>query len=190
MFSIFTVAYKLTSTLALALEQGNHAVGAIIDYSSILNMLMHIRGLSNETDETLQRTMDQGNFLSGDMLLRDTSVVNLSNHLLYISQGQYSEIQNLSVFIDSAVMQEDMAPDKVAGLNDIVIQLTSDVIIHGRATNLAVSDVNETLVHITDQLNTVLETSVEILSTSSLLLSSTPLLLADLNTTLSVSVMS
>lgn len=187
MFSIFTVAYKLTSTLALALEQGNHAVGAIIDYSSILNMLMHIRGLSNET---AQRTMDQGNFLSGDMLLRDTSVVNLSNHLLYISQGQYSEIQNLSVFIDSAVMQEDMAPDKVAGLNDIVIQLTSDVIIHGRATNLAVSDVNETLVHITDQLNTVLETSVEILSTSSLLLSSTPLLLADLNTTLSVSVMS
>lgn len=172
------------STLNSALEQGNLAIGAIIDYSSVTKMLAHVRDLSNETDLILQRIMYQSSFLSENL---DLSVVNLSNHLLYISLGQSSDVQEVLASIDSTVMLQSRALSKIARLNNTAIQLASDVMIHKEATNLAVFEINETLVDITNQLNEIHEASFEILSNSSSLLSATPHILANINTTLSVS---
>jgi hypothetical protein len=165
--------------------QGNLAVAAIIDYSSVLNMLVHVRNLSSETDSILRAITYQSNLISGNV---DLSVIsNLSNYLLNVSLGQVSEVQEVLASIDSTASLQTRAQNKTAGLNDIVVQLTSDVMIHNEATNLAVLEINQTLAAVANQLNEVHTDSVEVSSTSSLLLSATPLVMASINATQAVS---
>lgn len=160
-----------------------------MNYSSILNTLVYVRDLSNDTDATLQQILyQQRNFLSGNMLLQRTSIVNNSNQLLFSSQSQSSEIGALFSTIDSAVMQEIYTLNKVAIWNNNIIQLTSDVMVHRGATNSVLSEINETIVRVTDELNTIQETSLEVATTSSSLLSSTLQILESINATNSVSI--
>lgn len=181
--------YSVTahSTLTQVLEEGNVVVKAIMDYSSILNMLMNIQSLSNQTDATLQQIMyQQSNVLSGRVFLQHASIVNNSNQLLFASQRQSSEIQTLFAIVDTAVMQEVYALNKVALWNDNITQLASDVMVHRGATYSVLSAINDTIVHITNELNTVDETSLEVVSISASLLNTTAYILESINATSSV----
>lgn len=172
--------YTCCSTLTQALEQGDAAIEAIVDYSSILNMLGHVRDLSDEIHITLQHILYQ----SINNLPPENGIS--SGQLLYSSQSQSSEVHQLLALIDSAVDQEAHASDIVARLDDTVTRLLLDVTMHRRATNLAVLEINQTLFRVTDQFSMVDKVSGEILSSS--LLNTTFPILAGVNVTQSVNI--
>lgn len=116
-------------------------------------------------------------------------VVDISNQLTYSSQNLSSDITKLITSIStSAVMQEGYAVSNTIRLNSIVTQLTLDVTSHQRASNLTVSYVNQTLIHITNSLNLVNDASVQVSSLLSSIFNATSYVFSSVNSTQSVSV--
>ena len=159
-------------------------MAAIVDYSSILNVLMQVQGLSAETNSILEAVMYQSDSLSGNI---DLSVFNTTARLLRSSLRQSSESQEVLTATDSTVALESRARDKMLGLDDVTFQLLTDVMTHSEAIALAVLQINETLVDAASQLYEIRSISDETISASSSLLAATPLVLASVNSTLSVS---
>ena len=165
------------STLRLVLEQGNLATETIIDYSSILNILAQVQDISSETETVFQHSV----FLLGNI---DLHGFNLSNYLLHISLEQFSDIEKLLSTLDFSEQLQCNALNKTA---DLVVQLRTDVGTLAGAINLAEMEVNGTLMNITNDLNEVHESFVEISSTLTSITDAIPQVLASINISQSVS---
>lgn len=115
-------------------------------------------------------------------------VVDLSNQLAYSSQNLSSGINELITSVSTSVVQEGYAVANAMRLNSMAMQLALDVTSHQRASNLTVSDVNQTLIHITKSVNLVNEYSVQVSSLLSSILNATSYIFTSVNDTQSVSI--
>ena len=133
--------------------------------------------------------------LQSDILLENQHqnsailVVDLSNQLRYSSQNLSSDIDKLIISVStSVVIQEGYAVSDAVRLDSMVTQLKLDVTDHQKASDLTVSDVSQTLIHITNSLNLVNNTSVQVSSLLSSILNATPHIFSSVNDIQSVSV--
>ena len=178
------------STLIQAMQKGDLAVEAIVNYTSILDMLTSVRTIFNETHLALQQVLDQSSYLmENGEIFQNAPIINTSNQLLLNSERQFSEIvYQLVPLVNLSTLQNAYIQGNSTRLRDIATWLAFDASVYQRATAMAIREVNQTLVDVWDHISAVDDTSMETITSSSSVLNHASRLFASINATQSVSI--
>ena len=155
---------------------------AILDYADILDSLLLINSLSNQTERILQDILKQSSPLLEDNLSRQVSYfVNSSNQLHNATQIQSSSLDQLLVSMRIANVQEADATQSTLRSHNVVTQVTSQVDGLERAASMVSGDVGQTLIQVDNLVAMVQDTSASISSALPPLLANASQLVANIN---------
>lgn len=162
---------------------------AVVNYTSILDMLTRVRTIFNETHLSLQQVMYQSSHLIEDgEILQDAPLIGTSSQLLLNSERHLSEIMyQLVPLVNSTSFKDAYIQGNSTRLRDIATWLLLDASVYRRATAMAIREVNQTLVDVRGHLSVVDDASTESIISSSSVLNRESHLFASINATQSVS---